>query len=119
MRRFEEPTDENPKYPCGVCTRLVKDEHKAVQCDICNFWNHIKCDKVDPGMYQNLIKSDEPYVCYKCREENVPFQKLSNDQFFTTALGYDKDIEDLSSLNILPSNTLKSFFNEINESNSG
>ena len=101
-----------------MCSRLVKDVHRAVQCDICNFWNHIKCDKIEPAMYEKLTKSEEPHVCYKCREDNIPFFKLTNDQFITTSFrGCNKDIDELVSLNILPPNILKSFFNEINESN--
>ena len=118
MHYFEEPSGDNPKYPCGVCNRLVKDEHKAVQCDVCNFWNHIKCDKVDLQMYENLKKSKDPYICYNCKLNIMPFQNLTNEQFITTSFrGSDIDIDDYNDLNILPPNILKSFVNDINDAN--
>ena len=49
MRYFNEPSEEeeNPVYPCGICTKKVGQRRKAIQCDLCNFWNHIKCDEID------------------------------------------------------------------------
>ena len=59
MHYFNEPTDENPKYPCGICAKNVNLRHKATQCDSCNFWNHIKCDQIDNKSYDYLKKSTE------------------------------------------------------------
>ena len=58
MRLFEEPPegDPHPKYPCGVCSKFVGKRMKAVQCDLCNYWNHIKCDKIDDKTYNSLKK---------------------------------------------------------------
>ena len=69
MRYFNEPADENPKYPCGICSKIVKSSHKATQCDSCNFWNHIKCDQIDNTFYVNLTKSNDIYLCKICKED--------------------------------------------------
>ena len=159
MRYFNEPTDENPKYPCGICSKTVKSSHKATQCDSCNFWNHIKCDQIDNTSYVNLIKSNdiydlnplntpstniyycriyskkvghfhksvqcdlcdqwshikcdgidnktyealkkssdyESYFCKICEEETFAFQKLSDDEFFTSIV---KNIDLKDDLNL-------------------
>ena len=74
MRYFNEPTEENPKYPCGICSKTVKSSHKATQGDSCNFWNHIKCDQIDNTSYVNLTKSNDIYLCKICKD-----MSLSND----------------------------------------
>ena len=51
MRYFTDPPEnesENFVLPCGTCSKRVGKRMRAVQCDICNFWNHIKCDNIDP-----------------------------------------------------------------------
>ena len=44
--------------PCGKCNRPVAKNHKAIQCDICDKWIHIKCNSLknsDYVHYQNLL----------------------------------------------------------------
>ena len=31
------------RYPCGICLKPVAKNHKAVKCDYCDLWIHIKC----------------------------------------------------------------------------
>ena len=35
------------KYPCKICNNLVAENHKAIQCDKCQLWVHIKCSKIN------------------------------------------------------------------------
>ena len=76
MRYFNEPSEneENPCYPCGICAKEVEQEHKAIQCDTCNFWNHITCENIDNNTYEALILSNDsdPHYCTIC--ENVLLQ---------------------------------------------
>ena len=81
MRYFEEPTGENPKYPCGTCQKNVNKNHKAVQCDLCNYWTRIKCDKIDNKDYENLKKSNDTYFCNLCKEEAIPLQHSQSNNF--------------------------------------
>lgn len=32
------------KHPRGVCTTPVKSNQNGIQCDMCDFWFHAKCD---------------------------------------------------------------------------
>ena len=60
MRFFTEPPPDavNPFYPCGVCSKKVGVRMRALQCDICQYWNHIKCDNIDPSYYEILKKPE-------------------------------------------------------------
>ena len=85
---------ENPKHLGGTCKRNVNRSHKANQCDVCNYWNHIKCDKLDNKLYETLITSEEPHICNQCKDEEIPFQKLSNEQLFTSIVkGINKEFD--------------------------
>ena len=42
------------KYPCGICTKCVKTNQKAVFCDYCLHWVHIKCDTISGLEYEDL-----------------------------------------------------------------
>ncbi len=39
MRYFQEPDPHelNPNLPCGKCGLKVRKNHKAIQCNSCNF----------------------------------------------------------------------------------
>ena len=50
-------------------------------------------------------------------EENIPFQKITNNQFFATASkGVDTEV-DYSNLSILPPENIRLFFKQLNEYN--
>ena len=109
---FEEPSEEARSFPCGVCTKKINKNHNYIICSLCNYRVHFKCNKED-----NKTKKCEYKICIKCLEEAVPFQKLTDHQFFATSKGgVNKDIDSLN-LNIFPINRLKSFFRDINEIN--
>ena len=112
---FEEPNDGNPTRPCGICNKNISDNHKAVKCSICNYKIHIKCNKIDNDTYE---KSKGDYVfCLKCQEEIIPFQQLSDQQFYLTSeKGINKDV-DLLNLSVLPNNSLKTYFKDIDNVN--
>ena len=52
IRYFEEPTQENPTFPCGICNKNISDDHKAVKCSICYYKTHIKCQNIDSATYE-------------------------------------------------------------------
>ena len=41
-----------PKYPCGVCSKNVNSSHKAMECEDCLMWYHIKCVNMGDHMHQ-------------------------------------------------------------------
>ena len=100
-------------FHCGTCKKKVGQRHKAVQCDFCDKWNHIKCDGIDNKTYDALKKSNDntKYYCKLCKENIFPFQKLADDEFFTSIIKAISTKEDLN-LNLTPSSTLKALFND-------
>ena len=69
---------------CGVCEQSVAKNHKAIECDICKKWVHIKCNllnKKDYAFYQNPDNISEIFICITCMSNNIPFSKLNNNEF--------------------------------------
>ena len=105
MRYFIEPTDDdpNPRYPCGTCGRNVSTRMKAIKCDSCNYWNHIRCDEITPYDYEKMLKLPQVvqekhiHFCKICKEECFPFQKLSDEEFLISVI---KNIEYNEDLNL-------------------
>ena len=54
------------KNPCGLCAKPVAKNHRAVLCEGCNYWWHIKCGKITPDQYKTLSNSDDPWICRDC-----------------------------------------------------
>jgi len=51
-------------YPCGVCSKPVATNHKAIECDLCKQWIHIKCNKLgknDYKFFQDANNADEHF----------------------------------------------------------
>ena len=117
MRYFQEPNpyDLNPVFPCGKCCLLVRQNHKAIQCDSCNYWTHIKCDGISNSLYDKLKNSTSKYYCKICIELALPFQQLNNEQFFLCQKGIHH--EEVINLQLFPSHRIKTLFKEINNFN--
>ena len=73
--------DHHDRYPCGTCKKNITHRNKAFQCDICNYWNHIKCDGILPYDYDKFKKLPQAvqdkniHFCKKCKEDSIPFHK--------------------------------------------
>ena len=77
------------KNPCSVCFGPVAKNHRAVSCDNCVRWTHIKCEGINPRRYKamvEIIKADGnfTYVCKPCISSQLPFYCLDEDEFFDT-----------------------------------
>ena len=71
-----------PKSPCGICAKTVHDKDKAVQCDLCELWIHIKCNKLNYLDYRYLQNCDESWYCIDYCSTIFPFNSLSNNKNF-------------------------------------
>ena len=60
---------QNIKYPCSICEKSVKTNQKAILCDTCNLWTHIKCDGISNNEYEELQNSENDFSwqCLVCR----------------------------------------------------
>lgn len=73
--------------PCGICTKPVGKNHKAIQCDVCNFWIHIRCNDISPTQYNELIDNDESWICIKCLNSILPFGEIDHKSYYLTQRG--------------------------------
>ena len=67
--------------------KAVTNSHHVIQCDNCNIWVHIKCNKINTQTYKFLQKSSAAWYCIKCSEEIYPFSNISNEELFETNQG--------------------------------
>lgn len=113
------------QYKCGTCKKPVNSNHKAILCDICNNWVHIKCNSLTHKDYlcYQTTGSVIPWFCKKCLAELFPYSDLENCEIL--ALNYFEkptNLESLPSFDILSklSNmpNLSDFDNENNPTNS-
>ena len=47
------------KFARIICKKRVAQNHKAVCCDVCDTWVHIKCSKINTQTY-NIWKKKRP-----------------------------------------------------------
>ena len=93
----------------------ISDNLKAVKCSICNYKIHIKCLNIASAAYENNKTS---YIfCLQCEEETITFQQLSDQQFYLTSEKCINNDVDLLNLSILPNDSMKTYFKDINNVN--
>ena len=81
-----------PKFPCRICAKNVHDKDKAVQCDLCEFGIHIKCNNRNYLDYTYLQNCDESWYCIECCSSIFPFNSLSsNKNFLACCTSTDSD----------------------------
>ena len=70
-------------FPCGICLNpVVKNHHKAVKCDNCDLWIHIKCNKINVQTYNLLINDNTVSYCLTCSKKLFPFSALNDNDLF-------------------------------------
>ena len=68
--------------PCGICHRNIHSNQKAIFCNNCNFYVHIKCNDISASEYKELENEsdDVSWFCNKCTSDMFPFGSLANDK---------------------------------------
>ena len=64
-------------YPCSVCKKSVLYQHKAICCDHCNQWVHIKFNNLNDLDYNLLKSKNENWYCILCTPEILPFCQIN------------------------------------------
>ena len=75
------------KFPCKICNNPVAENHKAVECDNCGLWIHIKCNKINAQTYKYLQKESCAWYYISCSGKIFPFSNLNEDDFHKTIHG--------------------------------
>ena len=63
-----------PKFPCTECGRGVIKTSKAIACDSCDLWTHVKCSDFPLDKYNELVVSNDDFMftCRKCLLASLP-----------------------------------------------
>lgn len=61
---------------CPNCKRIVRDHCRAIECDFCANWFHLKCTTLSLKDYNYLTVSQELWLCKDCRNTIFPFNNL-------------------------------------------
>lgn len=66
---------------CSVCQKNVRSYNRAIECDVCKHWCHIKCSEISLREYrrlQNIQNFD--WTCPSCISNlrTLPFADISN-----------------------------------------
>ena len=82
---MDEIGKKNKKIPCNICGKNIRGNAKAVCCDVCDKWIHIKCNSISPNRYDELCdeENDKSFYCIKC------FNPLRSDRFSKMTKKFD------------------------------
>ena len=61
-------------YICSVCKKYVNNN--CIYCEICSHWLHFKCCKISKSQILKLSSSNEPFFCFKCLVQELPFSLI-------------------------------------------
>ena len=50
---------------------------RAIQCDICDNWLHLKCSLLSVKQFKYLSETDDKWYCNQCLQDIFPFSELS------------------------------------------
>ena len=84
-----------PKFPCSIFAKKVHGKDKAVQCDPCKLWIHIKCSNLNSYLdYRYPQNCGESWYCIECCTPILLFNSLSsNKNFLAWCTSADSSIE--------------------------
>ena len=80
-----EDTDMAGKSACGVCAKAVLEGELGIECELCEAWFHIECQKIPGILYEHLGRvRGIKWYCQKCDDRvakvEVEQEKLEERQ---------------------------------------
>ncbi len=68
------------RYPCGVCEKSVRSGVKAICCDMCDVWYHVKCLAMSNTMYNVMKNTSTSWICCQCGIPNFDSTLFENTE---------------------------------------
>ena len=104
----------NIVFPCKLCSKNINNKDAAIQCDICQFWVHLGCNKLNLVDYRYLQGSTDPWFCSTI----LAFGNLTDKDFSCSILNksYIEISNNNSSVLLKPPPNLELLFNQFNNS---
>ena len=72
--------------PCLGCSKSVRINHKALYCDNCLQWVHLKCTKLTYNDYSNLSSDNNNWFCEICLSKICPFNSIVDEFEFVCCI---------------------------------
>ena len=68
---------------CNVCDKKIHKNQLRIECEhkACKQSVHIKCNLMNKKEYEYQKTVKDPFFCIRCLEDNVPFTKISDNEF--------------------------------------
>lgn len=90
------PEDYIGKDKCKACHKTIGKNQRAISCDKCERWTHLKCSDMTTSKYKQMMSKDFPWICNTCRkpeivEEFTDIRKLTVEEMPTTNLNFIKN----------------------------
>ena len=101
-------------YFCPICSKIVKPNCNAIQCDICDLWvHHFKCSGLTRKQFEILCDpiNSERWFCPSCINSNLPGSFVFNDEEESHGQDSTGDVSSGSNL----SDELKSLLSDLND----
>ena len=79
------------KEICKACHNTVGKANRAVSCDLCSRWTHLKCSDMALSTYKGNMCKEFPWICNTCRTPETEYNtkidltKLKPEQLPITA----------------------------------
>ena len=103
----------------AMVTSVIKT--LAAQCDNCQSWVHMKCNKLNHIDYKYLQGSNDPWYCLSCCSNIFPFGTQTNKDFISSitttnsfSQGTNSDNDKESFLSLKPPYDLALLYNSFN-----
>ena len=119
MPNLRNASTSNIVFPsCNICEKSVSDNDDAIQCDICQAWMYLKCNKLSHIDYKYLQRSSDPWFCLCCCSTIFLFWLLSNKDFLPVLL-YSMNVSEYvssknNSIHLAPPSNIALLFNQFN-----
>ena len=73
------------KNPCGICSRPIAKNHRAILCEACYCWHHIKCAGISQAEYVTLGGTNKPWCCQQWSNFHFSDSFFSESEFDTSS----------------------------------
>ena len=75
------PGPDNNSLKCSVCSRTIARNHRALSCDQCDKWCHIKCGNVKPNDFKSLQRlAFFDWTCPRCPQPTETFASIPQSE---------------------------------------
>ena len=101
------------RVTCNVCNKTISSNHRRIHCSCCDQQSHIKCNKIDPKLFEQINKN-KSILCITCKNENIPFHKIDDIELAAVNKCINVDC-DLIKEKSVTSLSLKKLFSDINK----